>query len=173
MQTHHRFLERGSSACIAWKGQSEAGKMLLAPSAMPRTQRFGTWEPAAGERVGGTHLIPSSQPRDSAGNSASNLCWRLQLPVSQADCAPLFLSLSPRALHRGRLKRALSSWAPCPQRKKGRRCLEYWQSGLFALRKRGNISSGTALEMEVSFSCRDQQNKQVPQNQMALAVFQS
>lgn len=170
---HHRFLERGSSAGVAWKGQSEAGRTLLAPSAMPRTQHFGTWELAAGERMGGTLLILSSQPRDSAGNSASNLCRRLQLPVSQADCTPLFLILSPRALHRGRLKRALSSWAPCPQRKKGRRCLKYWQSGLFALRKRGNVSSGTALEMEASFPCKDQQNKWVPQNQMVLAVFQS
>lgn len=115
---------------------------------------------ASSRRVCGEHMfIPSSQPRDTAGNGASNLSGRLQLPVSHTGCTPLFLSLSLRALHRGRLKRVLSSWATCPQRKKGRRCLKYWQSSLFAARKKGNVSSGAALEMEVGFPCGDQQSR--------------
>lgn len=74
---------------------------------------------ASSRRVCGGHtFIPTSQPGDSAGNSASNLSGGLQLPVSHAGCTPLFLGLSLRALHRGRLKRVLSSWAPCPQRKR-------------------------------------------------------
>lgn len=98
------------------------------------------------------HLSSSSQLRDAAGNGASNLIRRLQLPLSHTGYTPLFLSLSLKALHEGKLKRVLSSWAPCPQKKKGRRCLKYWQSSLFAARKRGNVRSGTALEMEAAFS---------------------
>lgn len=55
--------------------------MLLALSAMPGAQHFGTWEPAAGEHVVGTHSLFSAQrlletvkatcPGDSSCQSAT------------------------------------------------------------------------------------------------------
>ena len=80
---HCNFLERGRSACRAWKGQSEEGRMMLAPAAMPRAQHLCTWEPAAGERAMGTCLslllspetlletVQATCPGDSSCQSAT------------------------------------------------------------------------------------------------------
>lgn len=123
------------------------------------SQSSALMEPQS-KKQGSEHtFVPSSQPQRLCCKQHEQLVWETDSSC-HAGCTPLFLSLSLRALLRGRLQHVLSSWAPCPQRKEGNEMSDTLAEQPVCGKEA--MHSGAALGMAVGFPCGDEQNLWVP-----------